>query len=112
VKRYKFKAKVHEGDGGGAFIFFPFDVEKEFGTKGRIPVKATFDGVEDAGSLFRYGYPQHLMGMSKAIRERIGKKPGDMVEMVLWKDEAERTIEVPPEFKKLMEKEKLAALFE
>jgi len=112
MKKYKFKAKIQPGDGGGAFIFFPFDVEKEFRTKGRIPVKLTFDGVEDSGSLFRYGFPQHLVGMPKAIREQIGKKPGDMIEVVLWKDEEPRTIEVPEVFKKALEEEGLTESFE
>jgi hypothetical protein len=57
--------------GGGAFVFFPYDVEKEFGTKGQVPVKATFDGVPYKGSLFKYGQPQHMLGLLKAIREEI-----------------------------------------
>ena len=45
MKKYKFKAKIEAGDGGGAYVFFPYDTEKEFSTKGRVPIKATFDGV-------------------------------------------------------------------
>ena len=112
MKKYKFKATIQAGEGGGAFVFFPFDVEREFRTKGRIPVKATFDGVEDSGSLIRYGFPQHLLGVPKAIREQIGKKPGDSMEVVLWKDEEPRTIVVPETFKKLLEQENLMPAFE
>ena len=82
-KEYRFKAKIEKGDGGGAFIFFPYDVEKEFGTKGKIPVKVTFDGVPYEGSLFKYGFPQHLVGLLKDIRKKIGKQPGDYVDVVL-----------------------------
>jgi hypothetical protein len=112
MKKYKFKAMIQAGDGGGAFIFFPFDVQREFGTKGRVPVEGTFDGVADKGSIFRYGYPQHLMGVSKAIREQIGKGPGDHIEVVLWKDDVPRTIELPAEFQKRLETEKLLTFFE
>jgi hypothetical protein len=28
MKRYKFKAKIEAGVGGGAFVFFPYDAEK------------------------------------------------------------------------------------
>ncbi len=112
MKKYKFKAKIQEGEGGGAFIFFPFDVQKEFGTKGRIPIDITFDGVADKGSLVRMGYPQHLAGVPKALREKIGKQPGDHVEVVVWKDETPRTVEVPEEFQKRLEKEKLFEFFE
>ena len=46
------------------------------------------------------------------IRDRVGKKPGDTVHVVLWKDEEERTVEVPGEFQKLMRKDKLLPFFE
>lgn len=112
MKKYKFKAKIQAGDGGGAFVFFPFDVQREFGSKGRIPVEMTFDGVPDKGSICRYGYPQHLLGVPKAIREKIGKGPGDHIEVALWKDEEVRTVEVPAEFQQRMEKENLLPFFE
>ena len=112
MKKYKFKAKIEAGDGGGAYVLFPYDTAKEFGTKGKVPVKATFDGVAYAGSLIKYGNPLHMLGLLKAIREQIGKGPGDAVEVVLWKDEAPRTVEVPAQFKNLLKSEGLLAVFE
>ena len=44
MKKYKFKTKIEAGDGGGAYVLFPYDTEKEFDTKGKVPVKATFNG--------------------------------------------------------------------
>ncbi len=32
---FQFKAVIQAGDGGGAFVFFPFDMLKSFGTSGR-----------------------------------------------------------------------------
>ena len=92
-------------------MLFPYDTGKEFATKGKVPVKATFDGVPYAGSLFKYGKPLHMLGMPKAIREQIGKSPGDTLEVVVWKDEEVRTVEVPAKFKKLMKKEGLLPVF-
>jgi hypothetical protein len=112
MKKYKFKAKINAADGGGAYVLFPYDTAKEFGTKGKVPVKATFDGVAYAGSLMNYGHPLHMLGMLKAIREQTGKKPGDTVEVVVWKDAAVRTVEVPAQFEKLMKKEGLLPVFE
>jgi bifunctional DNA-binding transcriptional regulator/antitoxin component of YhaV-PrlF toxin-antitoxin module len=112
MKRYKFKAKIQSGERGGAFVFFPFDVEREFGTKGRVAVQVTLDGIPEKSSIVRYGFPQHLLGVSKAIREKLGKKPGDFLEVVLWKDEEPRVIEVPAEFKIRLEEEKLLLFFE
>jgi|SRR6266487_506627 len=112
MKKYKFKASIEAGDGGGAYVLFPYDTEKEFGTKGKVPVTATFNGVPYTGSLIKYGQPQHMLGVVKAIREQIGKGPGDVIEIVLWRDEEVRTLEVPAQFKKLLEKEGLLRFFE
>src|SRR3984893_18455680 len=112
MKKYKFQAKIEAGDGGGAYVQFPYDTEKEFATKGKVPVKATFHGVAYTGSLIKYGHPRHTLGVPKAIREQIGKGPGDTVEVVVWKDEEIRTVEVPAPFEKLMKKEGLLPVFE
>ena len=93
-------------------MLFPYDTGKEFGTKGRVPVNVTFDGVPYVGSLIKYGNPLHMLGMLKAVREKIGKVPGDTVEVVLWKDEALRTIEVPAQFENLLKREGLLPVFE
>lgn len=96
-KRYKFKATVEEADRGGAFILFPYDVEKEFGVKGKVLVKAAFNGVPYSGSLIKHGHPQHMLGILKSIRNQIGANIGDQVEVEIWKDETARTIEAPPD---------------
>src|SRR5438128_5378269 len=107
MKKYTFKARIEAGNGGGAYVLFPYDVEKEFGTKGKVPVKATFDGVPYTGSLMKYGFPQHFLGVPKAIRDAIGKTSGDTAEVEVWKDEELRTVEMPPEFQTLLNKEGL-----
>ena len=93
-------------------MLFPYDTEKEFATKGKVPVKATFDGVPYTGSLIKYGNPQHMLGVLKAIRERTGKAPGDTIEVVVWKDEPVRSLDLPPQFEELMKKEGLLPVFE
>jgi hypothetical protein len=69
MKKYKFKAKIEASDGGGAYVLFPYDVVKEFGTRGKVPITATFDGVAHTGSLIKYGNPLHMLGILKAIRK-------------------------------------------
>lgn len=114
MKTYKFKARIEAASvgGGGACVYFPYSVEDEFGTRGRVPVKATFDGVPYAGSLVKYGSPQHMLGLLKAIREQIGKGPGDMVDVTIQKDDDERTVEIPSDLEKLLKKEKLTSVFD
>ena len=111
MRKYKFEAKIEAGDRGGAYVLFPYDTGKEFATKGKVPVKATFDGAPCAGSLIKYGKPLHVLGMPKAIREQIGKGPGDAIEVVVWKDDEVRTVKLPAQFEKLIRKEGLLPVF-
>jgi hypothetical protein len=112
MKQYKFKATIQPGIGGGAGIIFPYDVEQEFGVKGRVPVRATLEGIPYRGSLAKCGPTSHMLGVLKGIREQIGKGPGDVIEVVVWKDDEERTVEVPAEFESLLKKAGLLATFE
>ncbi len=112
MKTYRFTARIESGGGGGAYVLFPYDVQAEFGTKGRVPVKATFDGAPYTGTMIKYGHPLHMLPILKAIREQIGKQPGDMVDVEVRRDAAERVLEVPEDLAKLLKKEKLSASFE
>ncbi|HEX4068001.1 MAG TPA: YdeI/OmpD-associated family protein [Acidobacteriaceae bacterium] len=112
MKKFSFTAIIESAGEGGACVLFPYDVEKEFGTKGRVAIQITFDGVPCSGSMVKYGRPQHMIGILKSIREHIGKQPGDTVKVVLWKDEEVRTIEIPAPFAARLKKEKLLATFE
>jgi uncharacterized protein YdeI (YjbR/CyaY-like superfamily) len=53
-----------------------------------------------------------MLPMLKAIRDQIGKGPGDTVSVVVERDESVRTVEVPPELQKLLKKEALLPVFE
>ena len=112
MKTYKFTARIESGGGGGAYVLFPHDVQAEFGTKGRVPVKATFDGAAYTGTMIKYGHPLHMLPILKAIREQIGKQPGDAVEVEVQRDVAERVLDVPEDLCRLLKKEKLFAVFE
>jgi len=112
MKKYSFTAKIEPGPGGGAFVTFPYDVEKEFGVKGRVPVKVTFEGVAYIGSLMQCGGEQHMLGILKAIREKTGKQLGDTVRIQLWRDESERTVEVPSDLAGLMKRHGVRDFFD
>ncbi len=78
-RTYEFDAVIIKApDMDAAYAEIPFDVKAEFG-RGRVPVRATFDGVPYDGSLVRMGTPCHIIGIRKDIRARIGKQPGDVV---------------------------------
>ncbi len=83
---------------GGAYIEIPFNVEEIFGAK-RVKVKATFDGVPYRGSIVKMGTECHIIGVTKDIRKKINKDIGDYVKVIVEKDEEERKINLPEDFK-------------
>ena len=112
MKRYKFKAKIEASDGGGAFVLFPYDTEAEFATKGKVSVKAVIAGVAYTGSLMTCGASQHMLAVVKAIREQTGKRPGDTIDVEVWRDDVAREVEVPSFFERALKKEGLMSFFE
>ena len=108
----KFKAVLeHAGSGDTAFVSIPFDVEKEFGTKGQVKVNATFDGHPYRGVMANMGTGCHIIGVQKDIRAAIGKQVGDVVLVTIEKDEKERVVEVPEELKTLLARNTKAKSF-
>ena len=86
-KIYEFEAVIKKvPDINGAYIDFPYDVREEFG-KGRVKVHATFDGEEYDGSLVRMKTINHIIGIRKDIRAKIGKEPGDTIKVTITERE-------------------------
>lgn len=99
-------------DKNGAYIEIPFDVEKVFGAK-RVKVKAMFDAAEYRGSIVKMGLPCYMIGMTQEIRKQIQKDIGELVHVVVERDEEERTVEMPEEFlTRLREKEGAQSFYE
>ena len=83
MKVYEFEAEIKKvPDIDGAYVEIPFDVKAEFG-KSRVPVTATFDGVEYYGSIVKMGTPYHIIGLRKEIRAKIKKQAGDVVKVTI-----------------------------
>jgi hypothetical protein len=57
-----------------------------------VPVVCYFNVIEYRGSLVKMGKPSHIIGVQKAILARLGKKPGDTIEVKIVKDKSERII--------------------
>ena len=95
-KKYEFEASIrkHKGMDSG-YIEFPYDVEKEFDTRGQVKVKASFDGYPYRGSLTSRGLDCHWLIVTQKVRKAIGKDPGDTVHVTIERDMEPRTVEVP-----------------
>ena len=84
-KTYRFDAVIQKNpDMDAAYVIFPYDIREVFG-KGRLKVHATFDGAPYDGSIVNMGVKDvdsrvcYVIGMTKAIRKKIGKSFGDTV---------------------------------
>jgi len=78
-------------------IALPFDVRELSGTGGQVRVQASFDGELYRGSLEPMGDGRHALGVTKTIREAIGKDVGDDLHVTFRSDTEERTVVLPPE---------------
>lgn len=98
MKEYEFEATILASDigRGGAYIEFPFDVEKEFDVKGRAKVVCFYEDVEYRGSLVKMGTDCHIIGITKKVMDEIGKGIGDKVNVRIYKDESERVVDIHP----------------
>jgi len=89
-KIYKYDAKIQSATSGkgGAYVPFPYDIRAEFG-KGRVKVHATFDGEPYDGSVVNMGLKNsdgsicYVIGIRKDIRAKIGKQPGDTLQVTI-----------------------------
>jgi len=97
-----FVAVIEEAPRGGAYVRVPPYFIDALGGGGRIPVRATFDGIVYRGSIVRMG-GDTVLGVLKEIREKLGEDHGDEVEVTVERDEAEREVEIPVELATLLE---------
>lgn len=66
---------VESASKGGTYIEIPFNVEEVYGAK-RVEVRATFDAIKSRCSLVGISLDCHILGISKAIRQKLGKSIG------------------------------------
>jgi bifunctional DNA-binding transcriptional regulator/antitoxin component of YhaV-PrlF toxin-antitoxin module len=87
----KFDAVLGEGPGG---VTIPFDVRETFGAS-RVPVVARLNGVEYRTTIVKMG-GEWVIPVRREIRERAGVELGDRVTVELERDDAPRTVDLPP----------------
>ncbi len=104
----RFRAKIEGKEAGVvAAIAPPVDVPEFFGTRARVPIRGTINGYPYRSSLSPCG-TRHMMPVNKILREGAGVRPGDMVDVVMERDEEERTVEAPTVLKKELARNKTA----
>ncbi|MGH9838385.1 MAG: YdeI/OmpD-associated family protein [Blastocatellia bacterium] len=89
-------------------ITIPFDVEAAFGTRARTAVRGTINGFPYRSSIFPMGGGKFYMVVNKEMREGANAKAGDLLDFVMERDDAPRTIETPSDFAKALKANKAA----
>ena len=86
---HRFSATIIQNeDMDAAYIVVPIDIRKEYGV-GRLKVEATFDGAPYRGSVVNMGVKDaegnicYIIGITKAIRQKIGKTFGDTIDVTI-----------------------------
>ena len=104
----RFRARIEGKEAGVvAAIAPPVDVPKSFGTRARVPIRGTINGYPFRSSLMPCG-DRRMMPVNKKLCEGAGVRPGDTVDVVMERDEEERTVEAPLALKKELAKNKAA----
>jgi Domain of unknown function (DUF1905)/Bacteriocin-protection, YdeI or OmpD-Associated len=108
--KHKFEAKLQGKGPGSAWTFLPipFDVQKAFGSKARVPVVGTINGFPFRNSLMPEGDGTHSMMVNKELQKGAGATAGDTVAVVIELDKAPRSVAVPDDLKALLTKHKPA----
>ena len=102
----RFRAVLEKDEGSTATaITVPFDVERAFGGRGRIPVRGTINGVAYRSSIFRMGGRPHFMVVNRKLREQVGVEAGETVSVVMERDDAPRTVDVPKDLARALRAE-------
>jgi hypothetical protein len=78
-------------------ICIPFDVEKVFGTRARVPVRGTINGFPYRSSISPMG-GRHFMAVNKTMREGAKVKGGETITVVMERDDEPRVITPPKDF--------------
>ena len=93
----EFDAVLEKPDAVGTWTFLriPFDVEQVFGSRARVAVKGTVNGVPVRSSLMPQGDGTHFLVVNKDIRAQAGAEAGDTVAVSLEADTAPRRVDVP-----------------
>ena len=108
VKRFRVLLEKHDSSEATG-IRIPFNVEKEFGTRARVPVRGTINGFAFRGSIFPMGDGHHYMAVNKDIRAGAKAKGGDTVSVVMERDEEPRVITPPEDFARALKTNKAAS---
>ena len=97
AEAHRFTAMLEAARAGGSFVLVPRPIAAALGGLKQMRVDGTLNGVPYQSSTMAYGGRGLFIGVHKATREATGIEMGDLVEVVVQRDERPRVIEMPAE---------------
>ena len=100
MAKWEFKAKLVRPEGVGTWTFAPVPAKlaQETGVRAQLRVKGTIDGAAFRGTLLPTGRGNHFIVVNKELRDKIGRKAGDVVSIKMDLDTKPPIIGVPGDF--------------
>ena len=92
---HRFTAVLGGEVGERPLVEVPAEILAELGGRGRIPVAGSVNGAPFRSSTMPIGGGRQCVGFRQEIRDAAGIAIGDRVEVVIARDDAPRTVEVP-----------------
>jgi hypothetical protein len=89
-------------------IKLPFEVEKAFGSRARVPVRGTINGFAFRSSVFPMRGGHHYMIVNKQTREGAKAVGGETVSVVMERDDEPRIVTPPADLVKALKSNKEA----
>lgn len=109
AKGKRFRVLLEKDDNSEATgILIPFSVEKEFGSRARVPVRGTINGFAFRSSVFPMGDGKHYMVVNKDVRAGAKAKGGETISVLMERDDEPRIITPPEDFARALKSNKAA----
>ena len=108
AKRFRVVLEKHPGSTATG-ITIPFDVQKTFGTRARVPVRGTINGFPFRSSIFPMGRDGcHMMAVNRGMREGARAQAGDLVSITMERDDEPRVVTPPADLARALKANKAA----
>ncbi|HEX8128323.1 MAG TPA: YdeI/OmpD-associated family protein [Pyrinomonadaceae bacterium] len=106
TKRFRVLLEKHETS-EATVITIPFDVEKTYGTRARVPVRGTINGFPYRSSIVPMG-GKFILVINKQMRAGANAKGGDTVTVTMERDDEPRIITPPADLARALRANKTA----
>ena len=108
TKRFRVLLEKDPAGSAATGICVPFDVQKVFGTRARVPFCGTINGFPYRSSIFPMGEGKHYMVVNAKVRAGANLKGGETVSVTMGRDEEPRTVEPSADFARALRGNKQA----